>query len=161
MTHPDAEHRRPVARARALADLLDSAVRVPGTPWRVGLDPLLGLIPGAGDLAGAAFGGWVLVLAARAGASRGLLLRMLGNLALDALLGSVPLVGDLFDAGYKANVRNVALLERLLDDPVRVERSSALLLAAVLALLILTVAAGVTVTVLLARWIVGSLTGAP
>ena len=161
MTDPIIERRQPAARARALATLLDSALRIPGTPWRVGLDPLLGLIPGAGDLAGAALGGWVLVLAARGGASRGLLLRMLGNLAIDALLGSIPFLGDLFDAGYKANLRNVALLERLLDDPVQVERSSAALITAILLLLLLTVAAAAGVTFLVARWLVAALAGAP
>jgi len=161
MTDPTIERRHPAARARALATLLDSALRIPGTPWRVGLDPLFGLIPGAGDLVGAALSGWVLVLAARAGASRGLLLRMLGNLAVDALLGAVPFLGDLFDAGYKANVRNVALLERLHDDPAQVERSSTAFLAMILLLLLLAVTAGVAGTVLVARWLITSLAGTP
>lgn len=127
----------------------------------MGLDPLLGLIPGAGDLAGAALGGWILVLAARQGASRGVLLRMLGNLAVDALLGTIPLVGDLFDAGYKANVRNVVLLERLVEAPAEVERSSARLIVAVLLALLLMVAAGLIATVLFVRWLAQLASGHP
>lgn len=118
---------------------------------RVGLDPLLGLIPGAGDLAGAALGGWVILLAARAGAPRGMLLRMLANIGIDTVLGSVPVVGDIFDAGYKANLRNVALLERHLEAPRAAGRSSAIFVGLLLAALLLLVAGGVAVTVLVVR----------
>lgn len=126
-------------------------MRIPGTSMRVGLDPILGLIPGAGDLAGAALGGWLILLASREGAPRGMLLRMLANVGVDALLGSVPLLGDLFDAGYKANLRNVALLERHMEAPRAVERSSAIFVAVLLAVLLLLVAGGITVTVLIVR----------
>lgn len=126
-------------------------MRIPGTSVRVGLDPIIGLIPGAGDLAGAALGGWLILLASREGAPRGMLLRMLANVGVDALLGSVPLLGDLFDAGYKANMRNVALLERHMETPRAVERSSAVFVAVLLAALILLVAGGITVAVLVVR----------
>lgn len=145
-----------MVRARALATLLDAAVRVPGTGIRVGLDPILGLIPGAGDLAGAALGGWVIMLAAREGAPRAMLLRMLANVGIDTLLGSVPLLGDLFDAGFKANMRNVALLERHMEAPRAVERSSAIFVGLLLAALVLLVAGGVAVTVLVVRALLGA-----
>lgn len=103
--------RDPATRARSIARLLDTAFRVPGTNIRFGLDGILGLIPGVGDVAGAALSGWVILTAARAGAPNTLLARMLANVGLDALVGAVPLLGDLFDVAFRANVRNAALLD--------------------------------------------------
>ena len=114
--------RRLAALAR-FAELLDSGIRIPGTQLRFGLDPLIGLIPGVGDAAGAVLAGWILVEAIRLGASRATLVRIAGNIALDAGLGAVPLIGDIFDFAWKANVRNVALLERHLRDPARAMRA--------------------------------------
>ena len=90
-------------RLKAVAHLLDDAVEVPVLGFRVGLDPLLGLLPGAGDVVSATFSGWMVVTAARMGATPATLLRMLGNLGLDLLSGAVPLVGDVFDIAFKAN----------------------------------------------------------
>jgi len=108
-THPA------LRRTRVVAHLLDDAVRVPGTDRRVGLDPIVGLVPGYGDALAAALSLYVVGEAALAGAPRGTLLRMCANVAVDALVGTVPVVGDLFDAGWKANDRNVALLEAHLE----------------------------------------------
>ena len=108
----------PVVRLRRFAELLDDGIPVPLTSFRIGLDPLLGLIPGIGDAAGALLGGWILIEAARIGASRATLLRIAGNIALDATIGAIPVVGDLFDFAWKSNLRNVALLERAHLDPV-------------------------------------------
>ena len=102
---------------------LDAGIRIPGTNLRFGLDPILGLIPGVGDAAGAVLAGWILVEAVRLGASRATLLRMAGNVALDAGLGAVPLIGDIFDFAWKANLRNVALLERHLAAPAQAARA--------------------------------------
>jgi hypothetical protein len=94
------------------AEWLDAGFRIPGTRIRFGIDPLLGLIPGLGDIAGAVLAGWIFVEAIRLGASRGTLLRIAGNIAIDALVGAIPVLGDVFDVAWKANLRNVALLER-------------------------------------------------
>jgi len=102
---------------------LDAGFRIPGTSLRFGLDPILGLVPGFGDAAGAVLAGWILVEAVRLGASRATVLRIAGNVALDAALGAVPLIGDIFDFAWKANLRNVALLERHLATPVRAARA--------------------------------------
>ena len=114
--------RRLAALAR-FAELLDSGIRIPRTQLRFGLDPLIGLIPGVGDAAGAVLAGWILVEAIRLGASRATLVRIAGNIALDAGVGAVPLIGDIFDFAWKANVRNVTLLERHLRDPARAMRA--------------------------------------
>ena len=142
-------------QARALARLLDSAVRVPGTSLRFGLDPILGLIPGAGDLIGGVLSAYVLLLAARTGASKTVLLRMLGNLGVDAVVGAVPILGDLFDVGFKANARNVRLLEEYVARPQETARASglfvALVVSAALLLALLTIVAAVVLVRLATR----------
>jgi Domain of unknown function (DUF4112) len=113
--NPDAE--RMLARFRALANLLDNQFRVPGTNWRFGIDPLLGLIPGLGDIAGAMFAIWSVVLARKLGAPRIIQAQMLTNIALDMVGGAVPIVGDLFDMAFKAHARNRLLLDAWLETP--------------------------------------------
>jgi hypothetical protein len=147
----------PVAAARAVARLLDDAVRVPGTNMRVGLDPLLGLVPGLGDVAGASLAGYTILTAARLGAPRSVILRMLGNVAFDTLVGTVPLLGDLFDAGWKANLRNVQLLERYLDRPAPTGTASRNLVALVFAALVMLAAAGVIVAGAVVIWLLRAL----
>lgn len=126
-------------RARDLARLLDTAFRVPGTRFRFGLDPVLGLVPGLGDAVGGAFGFYLLVLAFRAGAPPSVIGRMFLNIGADLLLGVVPLVGDLLDAGYKANLRNLALLERYIERPEETKKRSFVLLLLLFVALILVV----------------------
>jgi hypothetical protein len=96
--------------ARRLAHWLDSAIPLPGG-YRIGLDGIVGLIPGAGDAVGALLSTYVVTLAARLGVPSTVLLRMIGNVVLDTLVGFIPLLGDLFDFAYKSNRRNFALLE--------------------------------------------------
>jgi hypothetical protein len=141
----------PLARARTLARLLDSAARVPGTGIRFGADAVLGLVPGLGDVAGAALAGYLVLLAQRLGAPRAVVLRMLGNVAVDTIGGTVPLIGDLFDVAYKSNLRNLALLERAIERPTSTSRTSRLVVAATLLGLVLLVAGGLVVTVLVVR----------
>jgi hypothetical protein len=140
-------------RVRALSRALDSAFQVPGTRFRIGLDPLLGLIPGVGDLAGGALSAYIVLEAARLGAPRPVVLRMLGNVLLDSLFGSVPVLGDLFDATWKANARNVVLLERHVAAPEPTRRSSKAFLAIVAGVLIAIVIGGVILAVQVVRWL--------
>lgn len=105
-----------------VARLLDSAIRIPGTRFRIGIDGLLGLIPGVGDMAGLALSAYIVFAAARAGASTSTLMRMVVNMGIEAIVGMVPVLGDIFDIAWKANERNVALLRadflsRTLDEP--------------------------------------------
>jgi hypothetical protein len=141
-------------RARWLAALLDDFVRVPGTRWRFGLDPVLGLVPGLGDWMGWAVSVHLLVAAVQAGVPGATLVRMAGNIAVDALVGVVPLLGDLFDAAWKANVRNLALLERHVADPARARRASALLVVGVLGVTVLLLVAGAWAGISLLRWLI-------
>ena len=97
---------------RRIARTPDSAVPVPGTSFRFGLDPILGLIPGVGDLVSPLFTLGILFQARDLGVPRVVQLRMIFNVAIDVLTGFVPLIGDLFDFAWKANNRNMALLER-------------------------------------------------
>jgi hypothetical protein len=147
----------PLERARTIARLLDSAARVPGTQVRFGLDSVLGLVPGLGDVAGAILSGYVVVTAARFGAPRAVILHMLGNVALDTIAGAVPLFGDLFDIGWKANTRNVALLERYLEWPAATRTTSRTIVITVVALLVLLAAGGITLAVLAIRALLGAL----
>lgn len=136
-----------LASARAIARLLDDAVPIPGTNVRVGLDALLGLLPGVGDVTGLVFGGYLVMLAARAGAPGSVVARMIVNLALDTAIGAVPLLGDVADIAWKANRRNLALLERALAQPERERRRSALVLGGALAGLATLAAAGAALAV--------------
>lgn len=102
-------------RIRTLSRLMDNAIRIPGLGYRIGLDPILGLVPGGGDLVSAAFSAYIIFLATRFGLPRQVLNRMIFNVGLEAVIGLVPVVGDLFDSAYKSNIRNLALLEQHLQ----------------------------------------------
>jgi hypothetical protein len=105
-------HARTLAALRKWSVLLDSAFRVPGTGITFGLDPIFGLIPGLGDLTSPFFAALLLFHAVKMRIPRVVQLRMMINAAIDLAIGLVPIVGDLFDFAWKANVRNLALLER-------------------------------------------------
>src|SRR3954462_4509592 len=96
MTDPEP---RQLTRARAIARALDSAIAIPGTGVRFGLDPVLGLVPGLGDLASAAASIYIVMIGMQLGAPRSVVLRMIGNIGIDTLVGSVPIFGDVFDVG--------------------------------------------------------------
>jgi hypothetical protein len=141
----------PLAGARTIARLLDSAVGVPGTGIRFGLDALLGVVPGIGDLAGMVLSGYLVLLGARLGVSRAVLLRMLANVAIDTVGGTVPVIGDLFDVAWKSNMRNVTLLERAIGAPAASRRASGLTVVGILLGLVLLAAAGIAVAIVILR----------
>jgi hypothetical protein len=144
---------------RRFAHWMDDGIRVPGIPLRFGLDPIIGLVPGLGDAVGAALATWVLVEAARLGASRATLGRIVYNIAVDALGGAIPLVGDVFDVAWKSNIRNVALVERQLADPAGAGKADrrfvVLLCGGVLALCGALAVVGALLMTILIRFIVG------
>ena len=95
-----------------LARLMDTQFRFPGTNFRFGLDGILGMIPGAGDLSTFAISGYMIWVMAHNGASGYVMARMIMNVLLDALIGSIPLLGDLFDFAFRANTRNMKLMQQ-------------------------------------------------
>jgi hypothetical protein len=150
-----------VARARnvrALARFLDNSISIPGTEWRFGFDAVVGLIPVVGDLIGGSLSAYILLEAARAEVPILTLARMLANVGIDTLVGSIPALGDVFDAVWKSNMKNVALLERHLavSTPPTQERRS-VIGSAVLAMIavVLIVAAGFAMSIFLARLLWG------
>ncbi len=134
-----------------MSRLLDTAIRVPGTNMRFGLDALIGLIPGVGDVVGAGMSGFIILTAARLGAPPSVLVRMLANVGLDAVVGAVPLAGDLFDVAWRANTRNAALLERHLEAPSATKRASGGVVALILLLLVLLVVGAIALATVLFR----------
>ncbi len=118
MSNPADESKAIVLRRlRQLTDVLDNAVAIPGTNYRVGIDPLLGLLPGGGDTLGAILSAYIVLQAAQLGAPRPTLVRMVWNILLDSLVGTIPLLGDLVDVAWKANTKNMALLEAHMRSP--------------------------------------------
>jgi hypothetical protein len=105
------------SRLERLAWLLDNSIPIPGLDARIGIDPLLGLVPGLGDTIGAILSSYILAVAARLGAPKSVLLKMVFNVAVEAVVGVLPVLGDFFDMAWKANQRNVQLLGDYLDQP--------------------------------------------
>jgi hypothetical protein len=136
---PEAEA---LARLRRLSHYLDSAVEVPGTNFRVGLDPIVGLLPVAGDVPTTAVSAYIVAEAAALGAPRETVARMVLNLVVDAVVGSVPVVGDAFDAVWKANQRNVRLLEARRTDPAGATRDGRVVAVVGVLLFVLLLAIG-------------------
>lgn len=98
--------------AQALAQLLDASLTIPGTRIKIGLDPLIGLIPGIGDFISNAIGSSLLVLATKAGVPRIVILRMSLNIVINMMIGAIPGIGDLFSIWFKSNLKNALLLHR-------------------------------------------------
>jgi hypothetical protein len=141
-----------------LARLLDNSIPIPGTAWKIGLDPIIGLIPGIGDLIGAVVSGYIIMEAVRADVPTLTLTRMLVNVGVDTVLGAVPAVGDVFDAAWKSNTMNVALLERHVSatEHMPVPRHNVLgVLAIALIVLVLIVGAGLALGIFVARLLWG------
>lgn len=136
-----------------LAWWLDDGLPVPGTRYRIGWDAIIGLVPGIGDAIGLGLSGLIVVHAARAGISKASIARMVLNLVIDAAVGLIPLAGDFFDAGWKANRRNIEVYNRALQAPARARRRDIGVVALVAGVVILLVggvlAAGVALIVAL------------
>ena len=147
-------------RYALIANLLDQAFRVPGTRWRFGLDALIGLIPGAGDVVGACFGIYGVWVARRLGAPNSVQARMLANLGVDTLVGAVPLLGDLFDFAFKAQMRNRRLLEEWLELPRTTGRRSSWMLIALLVGVLAFTATAIALGYYALTWLNGALRAA-
>jgi len=146
-----------VGRARELARVLDSAITIPGTGIRLGLDSIIGLFPAGGDAIGAALSSIIVLTALRQGVPRPVIWRMVGNVAIDTLVGSVPLLGDLFDVAWKANSKNAELLARYEGAPEKTTTRSRWFAILVVVVLLLILASILTTAALLLRWLLTSL----
>ncbi len=155
----DARGRRDLERLRALQWLFDQAFPIPGTKWRFGVDALFGLVPGLGDVAGALVAVYALRVARNLGAPPVIQAHMLTNIALDALVGMVPLLGDIFDFAFKAQTRNLALLDAWMGSPQRAVRKSrrglVLIPLAIIIVFATLTALGIWLLYLLFHWLMG------
>jgi hypothetical protein len=111
---PPASVDETVEKLDGLSRLLDTMFVVPGTNIRFGLDAIIGLVPGIGDMITTAMSSWLIYEAHRLGISRWALARMIGNVAVDGVIGSIPIVGDAFDVAFRANRRNMRILREQL-----------------------------------------------
>lgn len=138
------------SKSRKFAELLDSRFTLPGTKIKIGIDPIIGLVSGIGDLAGASLSLYFMFMATKKGAGVSILLRMFVNILADLAIGTIPVLGDMFDIAWKANLRNARLLEKLEKNPEQTEKSSSILIWLLFALLTM-ILFGV---ILLIGWIV-------
>jgi hypothetical protein len=152
-THPAPQ----VEHLRALSRLLDSAFVIPGTRYRFGLDALIGLVPGLGDVVSAVFSGYLVLQASRLGAPRSVVSRMIANIALDTAVGWVPILGDVFDVAWKSNNRNMALLEQHLQQPAAARRGSRMALLLITTVLLVFLTGAVVLGVFLTKLILAQL----
>lgn len=109
-----------------LAWLLDNSIKIPGTSWRIGLDGIIGLIPGIGDLAAGGLSSYILYQALKLKVPRAIIARMALNVLLESVIGVIPILGDLFDFVFKANQRNVNLMRKYVLNPRDTTRQSLL-----------------------------------
>ena len=133
--------------------MLDSAFKIPGTGVRIGADSILGLIPVVGDLTGAALSGYIVLASARLGAPASTLIRMVINIGIDTVVGSVPILGDMFDAGWRANIKNVELLDQHIGGGVQSRRANRLVVIGVIAALLLMAAGAVFLGIMALRFL--------
>ena len=144
---------RGLAEVEALAWLLDNSIPVPGTGGRrFGIDAVIGLVPGVGDLVSSAIGLFIVWRGARLGLPTVAVARMLAITAVDLAVGAIPIVGDAFDLWFKANTRNLAVMRSHLEQPDRSTRDDWLALLAIVGAALLVVA--------LVGWLVASLLAA-
>jgi hypothetical protein len=138
-------------RLRSLSRTLDSSITLPGTSYRIGLDPIIGLIPSIGDYIGAGLSAYIILEAAQFGTPQPILYRMVVNVILETIIGAIPILGDLFDATWKANLKNIKLLEAYLASPRRAQKVNWLFIGSLLFGLMLVVVCVTAFTVLILR----------
>ena len=131
-----------------LALIMDEFLRVPGTQFRFGLDPLIGLVPGIGDTGSALVSAFALIQAVRLGVPKILLARMSINILINEIIGIVPIVGDAFSFWFKSNARNYQIIKEHLGAPRVSRRSDWIFVIAVLLLLFVVVGCGLLVSLL-------------
>jgi hypothetical protein len=156
---PSNSHVASLRRLRRISHVLDNAIPIPGTKYRIGLDPILGLIPGGGDLIGSIFAGYVVFKSAQMGVPQETLVQMAANIVFDTVAGTVPVAGDLLDVGWKANVKNIELLDAHLGSPEQGKKADWLFVVALLLGLMFIVAGVILLSLTIFGWVFKSFTG--
>ena len=139
-SHPESIRAKQLSLIRFLADLLDQRFTIPGTSIRIGLDPIISLIPGVGDLIANLAGSAILLVAAKLGVPKIVLIRMGLNIAINASIGAIPLFGDILSIWFRSNIKNVELLERHLGTSGRRAAGDWLFVLVILAILLALIA---------------------
>lgn len=154
---PDAKLPPDLVALRKFARLMDEAFQVPGTKMRFGLDAVLGLIPGVGDVMGALLSTWIIAGALRHRVRPLVILRMIANVAIDLIFGAIPVAGDVFDFLYEENMKNMRLLERYRDRtrPPRRTRDIAFILGLIVFALVCLAFLLLVATVAAILWLIG------
>lgn len=155
----EAEEKLPqdLVALRRFARLMDEAFEIPGTKYRFGVDAILGLIPGIGDVIGAVFSSWIIAGALRHRVPAMVILRMIANVAIDLVFGAIPVAGDVFDFLYEENMKNMRLLEKHRDRtrPPRTTGQIALILGLIVAFLVAFAVFMVVLLVAGVFWLIG------
>jgi hypothetical protein len=144
-------------RLESLAWLLDSSIRLPRTNFRIGLDGLIGLIPGIGDTFGGIMSSYIIAEAGRMGLPKSTLIRMTYNVLIETLIGMIPVAGDLFDITWKANNRNIKLLQAHMGDPRRTTTKDRVFVIVLIVLLIALIVGIIWLSIALINWLVHAL----
>ncbi|MBC7660938.1 MAG: DUF4112 domain-containing protein [Chitinophagaceae bacterium] len=144
---------RQLAFIRRLSYLLDDAFLIPGTRFRIGLDPIIGLIPGIGDAFTSLISTYIVFAAMKMNISRWTLVRMIFNILVDSVIGIVPVAGDLFDAVWKSNEKNRILLEKNLANP-QAKSADRWFIMGAMVVLIAILGATVYATIALIQWLI-------
>jgi Domain of unknown function (DUF4112) len=147
-----------LAQLRQLSHLWDQAIAIPGTKWRIGLESIIGLLPIGGDWIGLVMSSYILFHAVKFNLPRSIMVRMVINILIDAIVGAVPILGDLFDTTWKANTKNVNLLEAHLKSPQKNQSADKLMLWLLFigCILFVVLLFGISVTLMIA---IGKLIG--
>lgn len=155
---PDS-HAKTLVHLRRLSYLLDNAISIPGTKYRLGLDPVLGLIPGGGDTIGAMLSVYIVAKSASLGLPADTLRRMVFNIIVEMLVGTIPVLGDIFDVTWRSNVRNMKLLEAHVAAPPADRAADRWFVLGLVVLLLLVVLSIGAVTLLFVRVLLGLVLG--
>ncbi len=147
-----------LAQLRQLSNLWDQAIGIPGTKWRIGLESIIGLLPIGGDWIGLVMSSYILFHAVKFNLPRSVMVRMVLNVLIDAIVGAVPILGDLFDTTWKANTKNVNLLEAHLKSPQKSHKADKLALWLLFfgCILLVVILLGISLTLIFA---IGKLLG--
>ncbi len=156
---PHPSHIANLRRIRQISHLLDNAIGIPGTRYRIGIDPILGLIPGGGDFVAMVFSAYMIVTAAQMGVSQEKLVQMVSNVIVDTFAGTVPVVGDLFDVAWKSNIKNLELLEDHLGSPQTGTAVNWWFVGALLGGLLLVMLLIISLSVAIISWLASALFG--